>query len=191
MTTSAYAMAIQEKLNKERTWTERWKREDVSTWEERALSREGHTGVVTDKRAYSPRVRSTPRPRSRGTRSRRRRRGSGRRPCPRCPPRLARPCPWGSVHGPRALRVEPLATDTLLGCRSKRSAAPMAAPRGVGFLRGAWDRWRGAGREGARWSGTLSLCQEAAGGDYTRQHATTYHTSPGVPGKKMGLEKSH
>lgn len=59
MTTSAYAMAIQEKLNKERTWTERWKREDASTWEERALSREGHTGVVTDKRAYSPRVRTT------------------------------------------------------------------------------------------------------------------------------------
>ena len=35
------------------------------------------------------------------------------------------------------------------------------------------------------------LLQEEGGRDYPRQHPTTYHTSSGVPGKKMGLEKSH
>ena len=39
--------------------------------------------------------------------------------------------------------------------------------------------------------GELVFSQEEGGGDYPRQHATTYHTSTGVPGKKMGLEKSH
>ena len=39
--------------------------------------------------------------------------------------------------------------------------------------------------------GELVFSQEEGGGDYPRQHATTYHTSSGVPGKKMGLEKSH
>ena len=37
----------------------------------------------------------------------------------------------------------------------------------------------------------LYLYQEAGGGDYPRQQPTTYHTSSGVPGKKVGLENSH
>lgn len=56
--TSSYANAMTEKLQKERAWTERWKTEDVVDWRPRAISREGHTGVVMDARPYSPRVRT-------------------------------------------------------------------------------------------------------------------------------------
>ena len=114
-------------------------------------------------------ARSTPRRYTRGIRSRRRRRGSGRRPCPPRPPRPARPCPLGElVHGPRAQELTALSLSRRapFGLPEQCSAAPpMAAPRGVGFRRGALDRRRGAGRERARWSGTLSGCsaQETLG----------------------------
>ena len=43
----------------------------------------------------------------------------------------------------------------------------------------------------ARPAGRVCCPQEQTGGDYPRQQPTTYHTSPGVPEKNMGLEKSH
>ena len=39
-------------------------------------------------------------------------------------------------------------------------------------------------------NGTCTVVQEETGGDYPRRHATTYHTSPGVPGKKWVIRKS-
>ena len=56
--TSAYLHALAEKLVKEAAWSERWKQEDPGQWRARANSREAHTGVVMDKRPYSPSVRT-------------------------------------------------------------------------------------------------------------------------------------
>ncbi len=56
--TSSYMNAMTEKLSKEQAWSERWKTQRVEDWRSRALEREAWTGVVTDKRPYSPRVRT-------------------------------------------------------------------------------------------------------------------------------------
>jgi len=56
--TSSYMNAMTEKLSKEQAWSERWKMQRVEDWRARALEREAWTGVVIDKRPYSPRVRT-------------------------------------------------------------------------------------------------------------------------------------
>ena len=54
--TAAMMNAMTEKLSKEMKWSERWKTQRTEDWRSRAIEREARTGVVMDRRPYSPRV---------------------------------------------------------------------------------------------------------------------------------------